>query len=115
MLPKIALYSKFGFYGDWAGISLVYFELAAISRLIHKGNFLFFFSNAQGGHWTHVINLSGDDFITKPIEEITDILQREKGNSFIEILTDLEPKLLEHNRYNVKSCPGRYLKLRKHG
>ncbi len=90
-------------------------NLQQFHDLYIKVIFCFFYSHAQGGHWTHVINLSGDDFITKPIEEITDILQREKGNSFIEILTDLEPKLLEHNRYNVKSCPGRYLKLRKHG
>jgi hypothetical protein len=41
------------------------------------------------------------------------MLRYEKGNSYIEFLTNfMEP---EHNRYNVTSYPGRYLKLRKHG
>jgi hypothetical protein len=50
------------------------------------------------GSWSHVINLSGDDFLIKPIEHIEKELSQKKGISYIGYEV---PSTFESDRSNV--------------
>eukprot|EP01132_Coremiostelium_polycephalum_P002063 gene2063-2543_t len=61
------------FYGSWGSISLVYAEIAGISMLLDMANEKSK-STGENQSWSHLINLSINDFPTKPMIELEKFL-----------------------------------------
>ncbi|MEM7172269.1 MAG: beta-1,6-N-acetylglucosaminyltransferase [Pseudomonadota bacterium] len=76
LLPRLSV--------TWAGWSQCEMELAALGLACLSGQ-----------RWDYWINLSGQDYPIKPVQEIADFLSAEKGKNFIDsrAIQQLEPQL----------------------